>query len=255
MAALSANCDGVHFDCSHVYASGNLAADMYASIAAKHRRQLAVRLFDARRSRACGKMLSFLLAPDPMHQQQPLAAIEDIGGRAALPFPIASIAPRQRRNSLIWSWEANAECRWNLATIAKVRLLTARERSNSERSRRSGRSPLSGRQGRTRQLRPCRWGNRPSPSRSSESVKIPLLRGSVLFGPRLKTSAPQHSSAYLHHTRIMIFGVQHYSRPAPASEVPHSAKLQRFLRSEPTILIDGATRSCVYGACPSGEHR
>src|SRR3954467_13703689 len=85
MAALSANCDGVHFDCSHVYASGNLAADMYASIAAKHRRQLAVRLFDARRSRACGKMLSILLAPDPMHQQQPLAAIEDIGGRAALP--------------------------------------------------------------------------------------------------------------------------------------------------------------------------
>jgi hypothetical protein len=34
MAALSANCEGVHFDCSRRDASGNLAADRYASVAA-----------------------------------------------------------------------------------------------------------------------------------------------------------------------------------------------------------------------------
>jgi Mn-containing catalase len=59
-------------------------------------------------------MLSFLVARDTMHQQQWLAAIEDIGGREALAFARASIAPRQRRNRRIWSWEANAtECQRN----------------------------------------------------------------------------------------------------------------------------------------------
>jgi Mn-containing catalase len=39
------DCDGVPFDCSHIYASGNLAADMYCNVAAESTgRTLAVRL-------------------------------------------------------------------------------------------------------------------------------------------------------------------------------------------------------------------
>ena len=35
LAALRATADGVPFDCSHVYVSGNLAADMYANVTAE----------------------------------------------------------------------------------------------------------------------------------------------------------------------------------------------------------------------------
>jgi Mn-containing catalase len=88
MAAFPANCDGVPFDCSHVYASGNLAADMYANVAAESTgRTRAVRLFNATADEGMQKMLSYLIARDTMHQQQWLAVIEDIGGTSALPIP------------------------------------------------------------------------------------------------------------------------------------------------------------------------
>lgn len=88
MAAFPANCDGVPFDCSHVYASGNIAADMYANVAAESTgRTLAVRLFNATADEGMQKMLSYLIARDTMHQQQWLAVIEELGGTAALPIP------------------------------------------------------------------------------------------------------------------------------------------------------------------------
>jgi Mn-containing catalase len=88
MAAFPANCDGVPFDCSHVYASGNLAADMYANVAAEATgRTLAVRLYNAAADEGMQKMLSYLIARDTMHQQQWLAVIEELGGSAALPIP------------------------------------------------------------------------------------------------------------------------------------------------------------------------
>lgn len=88
LAAMPANSDGVPFDCSHVYASGNLAADMYANVAAEATgRTLAVRLFNAAHDPGMKDMLSFLIARDTMHQQQWLAAIEEMGGVAALPIP------------------------------------------------------------------------------------------------------------------------------------------------------------------------
>jgi hypothetical protein len=47
MAAFPANSDGVPFDMSHVYASGNLVGDMYCNVAAEATgRFLAVRLFN-----------------------------------------------------------------------------------------------------------------------------------------------------------------------------------------------------------------
>ena len=89
MAAYPANSDGVPFDMSHIYASGNLAADMYCNVAAETTgRVLAVRLYNATTDTGMQKMLSFLIARDTMHQQQWLAVIEDLGGvEATLPIP------------------------------------------------------------------------------------------------------------------------------------------------------------------------
>ena len=89
MAAFPANCEGVPFDMSHVYASGNLAADMYCNVAAETTgRVLAVRLSNATNDPGMKDMWSFLIARDTMHQQQWLAVIEDLGGQeATLPIP------------------------------------------------------------------------------------------------------------------------------------------------------------------------
>ena len=89
LAAYPANADGVPFDMSHIYASGNLAADMYANVAAEATgRVLAVRLFNATKDPGMKKMLSFLIARDTMHQQQWLAVVEELGGlKGVLPIP------------------------------------------------------------------------------------------------------------------------------------------------------------------------
>ncbi|AWK85327.1 manganese catalase family protein [Azospirillum thermophilum] len=89
LAAFPGNADGAPFDCSHVYASGNLAADMFANITAEATgRTLAVRLYNAAHDPGMKDMLSFLIARDTMHQQQWLAVIEELGGPAAqLPIP------------------------------------------------------------------------------------------------------------------------------------------------------------------------
>ena len=88
MAAFPANAEGVPFDMSHIYASGNLAADMYCNVAAESTgRVLATRLYNATSDAGMKKMLSFMIARDTMHQQQWLAVIEELGGPGALPIP------------------------------------------------------------------------------------------------------------------------------------------------------------------------
>jgi Mn-containing catalase len=88
LAAMPVNSDGIPFNCSHIYASGNLAGDMFANVAAESTgRILAVRLYNAAKDSGMKDMLSFLIARDTMHQQQWLAVIEEMGGPAALPVP------------------------------------------------------------------------------------------------------------------------------------------------------------------------
>jgi Mn-containing catalase len=88
LAAMPVNSDGVPFDCSHIYASGNLAGDMLANATAEATgRTLAVRLYNAAKDTGMKDMLSFLIARDTMHQQQWLAVIEELGGPLALPVP------------------------------------------------------------------------------------------------------------------------------------------------------------------------
>jgi Mn-containing catalase len=98
MAAMPVDSDGVPFDMSHIYASGNIAADMTANIAAESTgRVLAVRLYNQTHDEGMRDMLSFLIARDTMHQNQWLAVIEDLGGFEAQ-FPIPNSFPQAEEN-------------------------------------------------------------------------------------------------------------------------------------------------------------
>ncbi|MBI1296721.1 catalase [bacterium] len=88
LAAMPVDASGVPFDCSHVYASGNLAGDMYANVTAESTgRTLAVRLYNATDDPGMKDMLSYLIARDTMHQNQWLAVIEELGGLGVHPIP------------------------------------------------------------------------------------------------------------------------------------------------------------------------
>ena len=88
MAAMPADASGVPFNCSHVYASGNIAADMLSNVMAESTgRMLAVQLFKMTDDPGMKDMLRFLIARDTMHQNQFLAAWEEAGGRASHPIP------------------------------------------------------------------------------------------------------------------------------------------------------------------------
>lgn len=89
LSAMPVNANGVPFDMSHVYATGNLAADMMANATAESGgRVLASRLYNMTDDAGMKDMLSFLIARDTMHQQQWLAVIEELGGWSAqLPIP------------------------------------------------------------------------------------------------------------------------------------------------------------------------
>jgi Mn-containing catalase len=89
LAAMPMDSDGVPFNMSHIYASGNVAADMHCNVAAESTgRVLAVRLFNAAEDEGMKKMLHYMIARDTMHQQQWLAVLEELGGPAAnLPIP------------------------------------------------------------------------------------------------------------------------------------------------------------------------
>jgi Mn-containing catalase len=88
LAAMPVNSNGVPFDCSHIYASGNLAGDMYANVMAESTgRTLAVRLFSMTDDPGMKDMLHYMIARDTMHQNQWLAVLEELGGPAVHPIP------------------------------------------------------------------------------------------------------------------------------------------------------------------------
>ena len=89
LAATPENSNGVPFNASHVYASGNIVADMYSNVAAESTgRVLATRLWHMTDDAGMKDMLSFLIARDTMHQNQWLAVIEELGGYTEqLPIP------------------------------------------------------------------------------------------------------------------------------------------------------------------------
>lgn len=94
MSAMPVDSDGVPFDMSHVYASGNIAADMTANIAAESTgRVLAVRLYNMTTDPGMKDMLQFLIARDTMHQNQWMATLEELGGPTGA-FPIPNSHPQ-----------------------------------------------------------------------------------------------------------------------------------------------------------------
>jgi Mn-containing catalase len=98
MAAMASDANGVPFDGSHVYASGNLAADMYANVTAEATgRALATRLYNMTDDSGMKDMLSFLIARDTMHQQQWLAVLEELNADGNM-LPIPNSFPRDLEN-------------------------------------------------------------------------------------------------------------------------------------------------------------
>jgi Mn-containing catalase len=87
LSALPSDANGVPFDMSHIYASGNLAADMYCNVAAEATgRALAARLYHMTDDPGMKDMLQINIAGDTMHQQQWLAVLEELGP-SSLPIP------------------------------------------------------------------------------------------------------------------------------------------------------------------------
>lgn len=95
LSAMPVDSDGVPFNMSHIYASGNIAADMTANVAAESTgRVLAVRLYNMTSDPGMKDMLSYLIARDTMHQNQWLAALEELGGHQGA-FPIPNSFPQE----------------------------------------------------------------------------------------------------------------------------------------------------------------
>src|SRR5690606_38698771 len=98
LSAMPVDSDGVPFDMSHIYASGNIAADMGANVtAASTGRILAVRPHNMTDGPGMKEMLQFLIARDTMHQNQWLAAIEELGGNENV-YPIPNSHPQSEEN-------------------------------------------------------------------------------------------------------------------------------------------------------------
>lgn len=96
LSAYPGNANGVPFNMSHIYASGNIAADMYCNVAAEATgRALAVRLYNATDDPGMKDMLSFNIARDTMHQEQWLAVLEELGPSQ---LPIPNSFPQSKEN-------------------------------------------------------------------------------------------------------------------------------------------------------------
>jgi len=97
-AALASDANGVPFNGSHVYASGNIAADMYSNITAEATgRALATRLYAMTDDAGMKDMLSFLIARDTMHQQQWLAVLAELQEQGDV-LPIPNSFPQSLEN-------------------------------------------------------------------------------------------------------------------------------------------------------------
>src|SRR3954453_19780333 len=80
LAAMPSDANGVPFNAVCIDVAGNMTANMRANVAAEAvGRTLAARLRELTDDPGMKDMLSFLIARDTMHQQQWLAAIEELG--------------------------------------------------------------------------------------------------------------------------------------------------------------------------------
>lgn len=86
---------GYPWNGKYIVASGNLMADFYANVAAEAQgRVQTARLFNMTDDNGVRDMLRFNLARDTMHQQQWLAAIEQLRADGLEDFPVPSAMPQ-----------------------------------------------------------------------------------------------------------------------------------------------------------------
>ncbi|WP_420393822.1 manganese catalase family protein [Acuticoccus sp.] len=98
LAALPVDADGVPFSMSHVYASGNIAGDMYANVTAEATgRTLATRLYNMTSDPGMKDMLAYLIARDTMHQNQWLAVLADLETTEPQ-LPVPNSFPQEEEN-------------------------------------------------------------------------------------------------------------------------------------------------------------
>jgi Mn-containing catalase len=88
LGAMPSDANGVPFNAASIDAAGNLVANMRANVAAEAvGRTLATRLLELTDDPGMKDMLKFLIARDTMHQQQWLAALEELPPEQALNAP------------------------------------------------------------------------------------------------------------------------------------------------------------------------
>lgn len=114
LGALPTNSMGIPWSGAYIVASGNLLADFRANLNAESQGRLqAVRLFEMTEDPGVRDTLSFMIARDTMHQNQWLAAIEDLEKEQIEMTPVPSSFPQNLEKSQyayqFWNLSAGQE--------------------------------------------------------------------------------------------------------------------------------------------------
>jgi Mn-containing catalase len=100
LGAMPSDSDGNRWSAAYIVASGNLLSDFRFNVAAESQgRQQVARLYQLTDDPGVRDMLSFLLARDTMHQNQWLAAIEELEKDGLEETPVPSNFPQERELS------------------------------------------------------------------------------------------------------------------------------------------------------------
>jgi Mn-containing catalase len=120
LGAAPRDSQGNPWNANYIVSSGNLLADMRFNVTAESQGRLQVaRLYQLTQDRGVRDMFSFLLARDTMHQNQWLAAIEELEKDGLEETPVPSNFPQEREMSEVAykfmnfsQGEESAEGRW-----------------------------------------------------------------------------------------------------------------------------------------------
>lgn len=97
--ALPADSVGYPWNGRYVIASGNLMADFYSNVQAESQGRLqAVRMYEMSNDPGVKDTLAYMIARDTMHQNQWLAAIEELKADGLGDIPIPSSFPQEQEN-------------------------------------------------------------------------------------------------------------------------------------------------------------
>jgi Mn-containing catalase len=107
---------GNRWNAQYITASGNLMADFRLNVTAESQGRLqACRLYEMTTDAGVRDMLSFLIARDTMHQNQWLAAIEELQTEGFDRTPVPSTFPQERELQMVsyqyWNLSEGTESR------------------------------------------------------------------------------------------------------------------------------------------------